>query len=66
MVYSASTPVPTFTPVTVYDSFATNGPIYTITRAANVLYLGGSFTNIGKRVGMFYYCDINMIQEVMA
>jgi len=45
--------------VTVYDSFATNGPIYAVTRAANVLYLGGSFTKIGKRVGSFYFCDLN-------
>ena len=43
---------------TVYDSFATNGPIFAITRSADVLYLGGSFTAIGKRVGAFYFCDL--------
>ncbi|MCX8092537.1 MAG: T9SS type A sorting domain-containing protein [Candidatus Goldbacteria bacterium] len=54
-IFSA-TAIPT---VTVYDSFATNSNIYAVTRAANVLYIGGSFTRIGKRVGTFYFCDIN-------
>lgn len=57
LIFSSTNP--TITPAVVYDSFATNGHIYAITRAANVLYLGGSFFNIGKRVGMFYFCDYN-------
>jgi hypothetical protein len=61
LIFSATTPsvTVTITPVAVYDGFATNGPINAITRSANVLYLGGSFTKIGKRVGSFYFCDLN-------
>jgi hypothetical protein len=61
-IFSAPTPTPTIGPGFVYENFETNGTIYALTRTANVLYVGGTFTKAGLRTGSFIFTDSSGMQ----
>jgi hypothetical protein len=56
-LFSAPTPTPTIGPGFVYQNFETNGTIYALTRTANALYIGGSFSKVGLRTGALILLD---------
>jgi hypothetical protein len=51
------TATPTIGPGFLYENFATNGTVFAMTRTANTLYLGGSFTRIGQKTGSMIVTD---------
>lgn len=57
IAYSVPSPTPTIGSGFIYENFATNGVVYCVTNTANQLYIGGSFSLIGKRIGSLMQSD---------